>query len=130
MEKYLSKISKTSPLTALFEVPSLRKLGGGRPLPAGRPALRSAGQSGEESRAGPQVTPVVPPLGSLPGLLGVHLHLTPRLPPQVQLQESPLFRSGHCVFNLYVFLVVFFPFMNYPKCSEFVLPALPSQRET
>lgn len=82
-------------LTALFEVPSLREVGGGRPLPAGRPAPRPAGQGGEEDRAGAQVSPVVSPLGPLPAPPGVHLHLTPRLPAEVQLQESPPLRSRH-----------------------------------
>lgn len=77
---------------------SLRKLCRRRPLGAGRPALRSGGQSGEEDRAGPQVTPVVSPLGPLPGQPGVPLHLTPRLPPQVQLQQSLLLGSGHCLY--------------------------------
>lgn len=100
---FRSKLRTRIP-TALFEVPSLRKLGGGRPfLTAGRPALRSAGQSGDENRAGLQVTPVVSPLGPLPGLPGVQLHLTPGLPPEVQLQESPLLGCGHCVLPVCVF---------------------------
>ncbi|KAG7232712.1 hypothetical protein INR49_008199 [Caranx melampygus] len=90
-------------LTALLEVPSLRAHGGGRPLGTGRPGLRrpAGGQSGEEGRAGPQVSPVVSPLGAVPAAAGVPLHLTPRLPPQVQLQQGPLLllllllRPGH-----------------------------------
>ncbi|KAG7231463.1 hypothetical protein INR49_011658 [Caranx melampygus] len=75
----------------------------GGPLGTGRPGLRrpASGQSGEEGRAGPQVSPVVSPLGAVPAAAGVPLHLTPRLPPQVQLQQGPLLllllllRPGH-----------------------------------
>lgn len=82
-------------LTALLEVFPLWEFGRGRSLGAGRPALPSSGQSGEQRRAAPQVAPVVPPLGPLPGLPGARLHLTPRLPSRIQLQQRPLLMPGH-----------------------------------
>lgn len=98
-------------------MPSLGELGGGWALAAGRPALRCGGQSAEEHRAGPQVTPVMSPLRPLPGLPGVRLHLAPRLPPQVELQQSPLLRSRHAASVVYILRFGgIFPFINYPKC--------------
>lgn len=94
-------------------MPSLRELGGGWALAAGRPALRCGGQSAQKHRAGPQVTPVMSPLGPLPGLPGVRVHLTPRLPPQVELQQSPLLRFRHAVYtyiyNIHMFVMLLYP---------------------
>lgn len=70
-------------------------LDGGQGPPAGRPVPRSPGQSGAEDLARLQVTPVVFPLSPFPGLAGVRLHLTPRLPPHVELQQSPVSTGGH-----------------------------------
>lgn len=72
---------------------------GGQAPPAGRPVLRPPGQSGAEDLAGLQVAPVVFPLGPFPGLAGVSLHLTPRLPAHVELQQSPFFTGGHPCFG-------------------------------
>lgn len=73
-------------LTALFKVFSLREFCQDCSLGAGRPPLLSAGQSSEQHWAGLQVASVVSPLGPLPALPGVFLHLTPRLPSRIQLQ--------------------------------------------
>lgn len=72
---------------------------GGQIPPAGRPVLRSSGQSGAEHLARLQVAPVVFPLSPFPGLAGVPLHPTPRLPPHVELQQSPFFPGGRQCFG-------------------------------
>lgn len=83
------------PLTAFFKVSPLWMFDGGQSPPAGRPVPRSPGQSGAEDLARLQVAAVVFPLRPFPGLAGVPLHLTPRLPPHVELQQSPFFTGGH-----------------------------------
>lgn len=84
---------------------------------------------GEERRAGPQVTAVMLPLGPVPGLAGVHLHLTPRVPAQVQLQKSPLPGSGHLFFFLSVSLFNLFSWII-QKCGECVMLRSPWQRRS
>lgn len=131
LQEYLSELSRQSLLTALLEVPSLRRSVGGRRLAAGRPALRPGGQSAEEERAGPQVTPVVSPLRPLPALPGAHLHLTPRLPPQVQLQQGPLLRPGPAVVGVWMGHVfgVFVLYNKLPVCDAAVSMATGNQKK-